>query len=1332
MTDTHAPHRIDAADQIRPPLLSRLQHYFEFWSDTTPDAIAIHGEFGEATYSQLDRRANQVAHVLQSAGVAPGSRVGLLLERSPLLYWALLGALKAGAAFVPMDPQTPTERLHYLAADSEVDVLLTQTSLLANCEDLTTTVLPLDQLTDELDGAETSRPELPDEELPTAYIIYTSGSTGLPKGVEIAHASICNFLHHVPTLYDLRSSDRVYQGITISFDFAIEEIWPAWASGAALVVGPPDGDGRRVGEGLARFLTDHEVTMLFCVPTVLATIERDIPSIRGLFVGGEACPAELVERWAPGRRMLNTYGPTEATVTCTVAELRPGRPVTIGVPVPSYTAIILDEQGRPVPDGEVGELAVGGVGVAKGYLKRPELTAQRFIPHPVDPSLGRIYRTGDLAKVQDDGEIVYLGRADSEVKIRGHRVDLGEIESVMMRDPLVPSAAVKHLSSGELAAYLVLGDTTAAAGIDHAQVIERLHTNMQTVLPPYMIPAFIEVIAELPMLISGKVDRKSLPDPTAPRLLSGGPVVAPSTADEAFMRSIWAEVLGVDEDDLSVTADFFNDLGGHSLLAANVTSRLRTDARGAGMSVMDLYANPTIEKLAEFLSLRGHSEGQTMEPSVPVRPRAPRPSGIRVAAFGAAQVTFIFALYCLLFAPVSAIYWWHDGVASLVMLQHLAITFPLTYLGSRWLLPLIISRTAGHGLKEGEYPLFGLVHLRVWLVEKAMMMSPLNNLAGSAFAAGYLRAAGAWIADGTHIGTTRFALPSMVDLGSGVSLGYACHLQGYDIANGVLSIGRVRLGNGATVGAQAVIVGPAELGARSYLAPQSTLPAGAVTGADETWEGSPAVLREAQGDLIVELMQGCPSAPTQWSAALKKRFLGGLVALEMAPLAALLPAIILVWWALVTIGDLAGLVATLLTGPLFVITTCALILWLRRFGLPVTPVGVRHLRSSLGVDKWFADRLLEMSLLLTNTLYATLYTPPWLRRLGAHIGRRAEVATIANIDPDLLHIGEESFIADMANVGGATYCNHHVAFRPTVIGRRTFVGNSSFVPSGAELGDDALLGVASVPPHSGIQDGSAWLGSPSFYLPRREMFEEYGEDVTFSPPRMRIIERYVIEALRITLPSTLLATATFCTLWLAGAAAGLGAPLWAMFVITALAALLCSLGVAVVVALLKWVVIGRYRPRVEPMWSRWVRRTELVTGAYEAAAVPIFYSMLSGTPLMGPALRLLGAKVGRRTLVCSTYMTEFDLIRLGDDVVVHPEVSLQTHLFEDRVMKMNIVDIGERVDVGTRSIVLYSTRLADDVALAPLTLVMKGEQLPDGTHWAGIPAQQLTMKKDSR
>ena len=1326
-TRTVSPTLQHEINGIKPELQLRMHHYFEASCDATPEATALEWEGGKATYAQLDASANRLAHFLRDQGVGQQARVGLFLPRSHLMYAALLGAMKAGAAFVPIDPSSPTDRVEYVATDAALDLLITTAEKLPVVQSLEVQLLVIDEALPQIEQMPSERIELDLTGDPGAYVIYTSGSSGRPKGVDVAQSSICNFLQVITEVYGVMPSDRVYQGMTISFDFAIEEVWPTWAVGATLIAGP--NDGRRVGEGLTEFLEDHNVTVLYCVPTVLSTIDRTIPSIRALMVGGEACPAELVERWSPGRRMLNTYGPTETTVTCTWGVLLPGRPVTIGVPVPTYTAMVLDESRQPVPDGADGELVIGGIGVARGYLNRPDLTADKFIEHPTDPSQGRVYRTGDLVRIQEDGEIVYLGRADDEVKIRGHRVDLGEIESVMMRDRQVPTAAIKHLKGGaagdELAAYLVITDPYRSPK-EIGKLLAKVHDDMRETLPPYMVPSYMETIAELPMLPSGKVDRKSLPDPTSARIIGGsGDVVAAETPMEEWVRSVWAASFGVPEDALSVTADFFDDLGGHSLVAATVTSRLRADARASGMSVLELYGNTSVRALAEHLTAKALLEPELDTADLAAeKVEIPRSSGGRIALFGLAQFLFVFVNLFVTSFPVAFVYWWHGGDPTGTMLRDMVLAFPVGYLTARWVIPLAIAKLFAGRLGEGPYPMYGWAHLQVWMVSKAMQLSPMANLAGSAYASWYLRMCGAKIGDACHIGSSNIQMPSMLRMGDDVTVGYATTIQGHFFRDGRLHLGLVHLEDHSTIAANCVVSGPSTIGRHAILREQSAMRAGENLPAGETWQGSPARKLPSIGEPVFELMAGCGDAPREWLPGQKARFRLGLVALELLPILAMIPILVLVWTVLLEFDEGIALFVTAFTGPIFVATVCLLILGLRRFGLPHAPPGVHHLRSRLGVEKWFADKLLEASLMYTNTLYSTLFTPMWLRKLGARIGPRAEVSTIANIDPDLLVIGSESFVADMASVGSATYCNGHVAFRPTTVATRAFVGNASFVPSGSHLGSDSLLGVGSTPPVDGVPEGSSWLGSPSIYLPRRELFDQFGEEQTFRPKQWQIAARYTIEFLRIVLPSSILALSMFGTLHFTGVVASSDdRPLWVVVLAMPAIALAMSLVVVVAVALLKWLVVGRYKPRVEPLWSFFVRRSEFVTGVFEASAVPALLQILTGTPMLGPLLRLYGVKVGRRSLLDTTYITEFDLVRIGDDAIIGSNVSLQTHLFEDRVMKMNVVNVEDRVTVGSRSVVLYDTHVREEALLAPLTLVMKGEELPAGTAWAGIPAQ---------
>lgn len=312
------------------------------------------------TYRQLEDRSNQLAHLLIGEGVGAGSRVAIFLNRSVDTYVSLLGVLKAGGTFVPIDPGAPSDRVAYVVEDAGVQLVLTSTELAPNTEECNVARLTLDTQVAVLNFQPYHRPILDQSDPdPACYILYTSGSSGRPKGVEVAQSSICNFLDVVPDVYDVQPNDRVYQGMTISFDFSIEEIWPTWARGATIVAGPTD--SRRLGGELADFLEERAITTLYCVPTLLATIPRDLPKIRNLLVGGEACPRELVERWArPGRKILNTYGPTEATVTATWGELLPGRTVTIGRPLPTYSVVISTRPADWFPTVRSGKSASAG------------------------------------------------------------------------------------------------------------------------------------------------------------------------------------------------------------------------------------------------------------------------------------------------------------------------------------------------------------------------------------------------------------------------------------------------------------------------------------------------------------------------------------------------------------------------------------------------------------------------------------------------------------------------------------------------------------------------------------------------------------------------------------------------------------------------------------------------------------------------------------------------------------------------------------------------------------------------------------------------------------
>ena len=1291
---------------------ARLHGFFERAGDAFPNNLALICGEDRLSYAELDERANRLARHLLRRGVRSGDRVGLLLERSVNTYVALLAVLKFGAAFVPLDTSFPAERIAFIAADAGLGQLVTETAFVPMLAGVRCPVLDLDTAAAAIAVEPATRILAPAADDALCYIIYTSGTTGRPKGVAVNHSSICNFIEVCSPIYGVTALDRVYQGMTLAFDFSIEEVWPTFRAGATLVAGPTD--HRRLGAGLTEFLIEQQITVLACVPTLLATVERDVPTLRTLLVGGEACPADLVKRWSrPGRRMLNTYGPTETSVTATWTELLPNKPVTIGRPLPTYSAYLLDEEQRPVPDGEAGEICIGGPGVAVGYVNRPELTAEKFVADTFSARPGaRLYRTGDLGVFTADGEIEYLGRIDTQVKIRGYRIELAEIEAVLLEDGAVANAIVALVSGEggvqELAAYVV-----QHSHVDFGTLRQQLHATLRQRLPAYMVPAYIERIDAVPMLPSHKADRSRLPHPSGPRLAAGaaGEEVKPETPLEREISAAFAHVFG--HEIRSVEADFFLDLGGHSLFAALAVSELRQNSDLRHLAIADVYAHPTVRHLAN------HLDRHTAAAETAPRTEALRHSERRVWGGGFVQLLLLYLSLIPLLAP-SALIVLLLANAELALAEKLAsvavvaLAVPFFAL----LLPVAAKWLLLGRVRPGRYPLWGWFFCRWWLVRKLLQTAPLDLLSGSPLMTIYLRLLGARVGRDCHLGTSRIDVPDLIDIGDGVHIGYDVDIDPTHVADGYLYVAPLSVGTGAYVGTNAVISGGAAVGRGARVVEQSLVATAQLIPDGETWAGSPA--RRTDPDPQFDLLGSRPS-PSSWPKLILLGFVVGFLLLELLPLLILVPGLLLIWG--VSGGELwPALALTPAAGLLQVLATCVVVALGKRLALPSSKPGVYPLRSSFGLRKWFADRLMVLHLTLANALYSTLYLLPFLRLLGTKVGPRAEVSTVSHIDPDLLTLGQECFVADMAVVGAARFYNGFVLMGETEVGARAFVGNAALVPGDTRLAHDSLIGVLSVTPPRPVEPGSSWLGSPAIFLPRRQASARFDESRTYRPPARLVVARLAIESLRVILPSTLNFVAMFLIAW---SILHLVEELPLLFL--TLPAIYFAAGtlVTLMVVALKWVVVARYRPRVEPQWSHFVWRTELITGLYENVAVPWLFHWLAGTPLMGPMLRLFGAHVGRRAFMESTFLTEFDLVHVGADAAVGGQASLQTHLFEDRVMKMSTVRVGADCSVGSRAVVLYDSELGQGAELDSLSLVMKGESLPAGSRWRGIPARLI-------
>jgi amino acid adenylation domain-containing protein len=590
---------IEWNDTVRPFETDLTFHQlFERQAASTPDSIAVSFGKEQWSYATLNRRANQLAACLRARGVAPDVLVAIAMERSLDMVVAVLGTLKAGGAYVPLDVTYPRERLGFMLADSQAHVLLTHESLADRLPATDAETIFLDLNWDEVAAC-------PDHDVPgratsrnLAYVIYTSGSTGKPKGVMIEHRSLINATLEQARSIDGRADSRVLQFSSFSFDGWVYEMMMAFGVGAQLCLAPRE--SLMPGPELVELLREQAITTVLLPPSALAVLpDTDLPALRCLNVAGEPCPPELAARWAPGRKLFNVYGPTEVTCWCTQASFTERVPVVhIGRPMANAEIFILDPHGQPVPVGVPGELHVGGVGLARGYLRRPELTLERFIAHPfrTDPE-ARLYRTGDLAKYRADGTIEFLGRLDHQIKLRGYRIELGEVETVLGQHPAVREAVVvcREDQPGDrrLVAYVV-ADTER---VPHAapELVPQLRGGLQQRLPDYMVPAVIVLLDELPRTPSGKIDRAALPAPDSSRPASAAQYVGPRTPLEQAIADVWAELLGVK--DIGVNDHFFGDLGGHSLLATQACSRMR-DTFQVDIPLRSFFEAPTIAALA--------------------------------------------------------------------------------------------------------------------------------------------------------------------------------------------------------------------------------------------------------------------------------------------------------------------------------------------------------------------------------------------------------------------------------------------------------------------------------------------------------------------------------------------------------------------------------------------------------------------------------------------------------------------------------------------------------------------------------------------------------------
>ncbi len=1356
-----------------------LHEVFERQVRITPDNVAV--EFFEKrqqlTYRQLNEKADAIAVLLKERGIKANEIVGLYLPRSIELYIAMLGILKAGGAYLPIDVEFPEERILFTLEDAEARLVITHQPLLQRLQNSPSEPLEIQELL--LQATQVTQDDIwqirqqrgnPQD---LCYIIYTSGTTGRPKGVCISHINVMTFVQAIIDLYDMSEQDRVLQGFSTAFDASLEEIWMAFSAGGTLVIGTQD--TMRAVDELPHKLREMEISAFSTVPTLLGVMAKEeLPALRLLIFGGEAARADIIEKWAaPHRRLMNGYGPTECSVVCTFTWCQPHEPVTIGGPLPRYEIAVMDAQLQKVPNGQEGELCVGGPGVSLlGYLKRPDLNKEKFFTQ----NGVRYYRTGDLVRLNDQGKLLYLGRIDSQVKIRGYRVELEEIETHIIQ-ALARANDLNHHCEGAI--VTVQQDETGAPHLVAFLIqeqpspfsIQMLLAPLREKMPSYMIPTQVVSLAPtaIPRMNSGKVDRRALPAFSACTALSHEAAdtswdspLAEGASTEQRLHHIWRSVL---QQPIGLEDSFF-DWGGNSVLAAQVISRCRQDAELSILSIRDLYQHENVRKL--LLRLRERQQAlrpQTapnQEPStdasIHTRSQAlPKPHRVAYTKFLAVatsqlalMLTGIFAGSIFFFGSlytafhltkqtytaspaqipsVSPLLWVGAAIAFFLLLPALFFVGGVFWaLFVKWVL---VGR-----FEEGDYPVWSWGYFRWWIHKT--LMGPARALAesfvGTPFAPFFYRILGAKIGKDVYIGIPLHE-PDLLTIEDGATLSDGANLRTHAFERGILKLRRIHIGAHAFVGSQAIVRGGARMEQGSRLHPLSCLIENTVCPPSSEWRGSPAAPIQEPTNLTTLLNQhDQQTRPEAGWGRFQDRlsvFFWQSAYSYVFQLIRSVPYLI-EFAALLALQYTTGAVLAL---NLWILLPAALLFSTLRFSLLLASIiaakwlltgravaGTYAINSREYVKRWFTARLMHLFVDPGGTrgVTETMLMPYACRWLGMKVGKNSEISDARGWQPDLISIGDGVMIADACYIGAPVIHRGLITLGEVQIGDRCFIANAAHIPiTTPRVENGCLVGVLSIAPDK-MEVGSDWLGSPPMRLPRR-IRHTPPDALTWHPPKHLIIARGIFNYFKMVTPGTLPEMLFWITLKIS-VLAYLGVSLAAFFLLFPLIMLASTFATLMLPVAAKWLLIGRYKSGERFFWTYWMWRSE-VAYEIELFIMSSFGEAFGGTPLMAWWYRTKGTQIGKAVCIFGGVVMEADLTTIGDYTCV--EGFLQTHLFEDRVMKLGEVRIGSDCTVGNEACVLYSSEMGDCSSLADLSLIMKSETFLPNHHYRGIPAENV-------
>ncbi len=1301
-------------------------------------AVICEDEDRVITYTELDGLANQAARYLLARDIRPGDRVGLLFDNPIYTYIALLAVVKINAAYVPLDPGFPADRMGFIIDDANIKTLVTLSHFRfqLNQFPIPKLVLDLDKdIISEQDNSRLTEVETGPVLDQLCYIIYTSGSTGRPKGVAVEQPSICNFVEVAREVYGITDCDRVYQGMTIAFDFSVEELWVPLIAGATLI--PGTSETKLVGRDLSDFLHKHRVTALCCVPTLLATIDEDLPLLRFLLVSGEACPQDLVVRWhRPGRTIINAYGPTEATVTATAVTLHPDKPVTIGQPLPTYSIVILDQsENHMVPEGELGEICIAGIGLAKGYVNREELTCKRFIPDFLtisnNPS-GRLYRTGDLGCINAEGEIEYHGRIDEQVKVRGYRIELTEIESVLLQLPNIAQAVVNVCEPEpglkELAAYYTLknSEPDATSAREIAQALRKQ-------LPGYMVPVYYQKMDCIPMLPSNKADRKKLPAPEGPRLVAAsGTYVAPRNSVELTVAKTLAETLGLEQ--VSINDNFFSELGAHSLLMARFCAALREEI-ATPVSMREVYVYPSVAQLAGYIQgvlNEGTAETDKSQQIPPLRVA----SNVEYYTCGALQILYYAALFYLGFSlMVYSITWVAGGATPIDYYQRTSLAMVALFLFS-CALPIAVKWLVIGRWKPEVIPIWSLKYFRFWAVKLLIQSSPLVMFRGQPLYNVYLRLLGAKI--GRNVVIESSATPVCTDLlsiGDNVVLSKDSLLFGYRAVSNVIYTGSISIGSNTFIGEASVLEIDSVMEDGTQLGHCSSLCAGQRLASGKHYHGSPAVETSTQY---------CTVEPRHCSL-LRKIIYSSLPLCSMFLIA---PASILaiLYLALFAAEHHLALPTELSAYSEFSLAVAYKILVFSSYifiatlfiGL-ATVAALPRLLSLLikenrvyvlyGVRYWVFKAIKGVSnskfynLLFGDSSYIVYY----LQFIGYNLSKVVQTGSNFGVSqkhdsPLLCNIGTNTMVADGLSMMNAEISSTSFRLSSVTIGDNNFLGNSVHYPAQGKTGNNCLLATKVMIPIDGpVRENTGLLGAPCFEIPRSSCRDASVAtlDERTRQRRLKQKNKYNLATMALFLlvrwvymSISLIIFYYFITHFLDhGLITGI-----ILFVLFPL----FTIGYFVLVerASLRF---RRMKPQIVSIYDLRFWQVERYWKLSEDRVVGLF----KGTPFKNIITRLLGVKIGKKVFDDGCGMSEKTLVEIGDYCTLNERSFLQSHSLEEGVFKSDFITLDKGCTVGTDALVHYGVKANESVVIDAESFVMKGEVAKPHTRWRGNPAKMV-------